>query len=186
MFGRKKESNIPVKEIIPENIQICTLYSFEKNKFGTELLTSTILCNEGDGYSFDHKETHFSIINVNWKGKKTRTYSNSTNTSVSTGDSKRKGRVLGAAIGTAIAPGIGTVIGAAYGTGNKKTKVNTVSHANTIETELELFSNISVTLKYIDGTISDKLYRCLEKDAQKIISLVETDDVTYRKEKLWQ
>lgn len=31
MFGRKKESNIPVKEIIPENIQICTLYSFEKN-----------------------------------------------------------------------------------------------------------------------------------------------------------
>lgn len=175
MFGRKKGDNIPVKEIIPENIKVCSLYSFEKNKFGTEVRSSKILCKEDDGYSFDHKGAHFIIYSVDWDGKKTVSYTSSIASGSSTSNTKRKGRVLGAAIGTAIAPGVGTVIGAAYGTGNKKTKTETVGSVDTIEREQETFSNIKLTLKYKDGIMKDVLYKCLEKDAQVIIGLVEQE-----------
>lgn len=172
MFGKKK-NNALKKEVIPDDIQICTLYSLEKNEFGTELLTSIVLCKEIDGYSFNHKNQSFAIKSVEWGGKRTRSYSSTNIDSLSTSDTKRKGRIIGAAVGTMVAPGVGTVIGAAYGTGNKKSVTNTVNNVNTKENIHEVFSDIVLNLEYIDGTRKKVLLKCLEKAALIIINLVE-------------
>ena len=177
MFGKKKEKVDSTKKTIPSEKIICTLYCFERNKFGTEVLSSINLCKSEFFYTFDDDGREFNILDVKWDGIKTVTDTKNNTSTETTEKSKRTGRIVGAAIGTAIAPGIGTVIGAAYGTGNKKNVATSNSKGISYASEREVFSNLYLSIKYIDNSeLVQRKFRCLSDTANKLLALNDKNE----------
>lgn len=172
MFGKKKERIESQPKKIPTEKIICTLYCFEKNKFGTEVLSSINLCKNESFYTFDDDGHEFSIVDVKWDGIKTVKDTINNISTETTEKSKRTGRAVGATIGTVIAPGIGTVIGAAYGTGNKKNKAISNSNGVSYTTEREVFSNLYLSIEYLyNHEVVQKKFRCLSDTANILLAL---------------
>lgn len=92
----------------------------------------------------------FEFIDYTWSGPQYKTVLKTDTKEEHKGKTKRKGRLLGAAVGSVIAPGVGTVIGAMAGTGNKKHQGATDSHSVTYEEYVEFDTPASMRIKNIN------------------------------------
>lgn len=93
----------------------------------------------------------FEFIDYTWSGPQYKTVLKTDTKEEHKGKTKRKGRLLGAAVGSVIAPGVGTVIGAMAGTGNKKHQGTTDSHSITYEEHIELDTPANMRIRNINN-----------------------------------
>lgn len=171
----KKKKPVTTTLQIPNEIKVCQLYKGKQNKYGTFVLDTYWLCSKGDMYTIDNIGPEFSILGINWNGKNIINNVISSTDTVSSGKSKKTGRVIGAAIGTIIAPGLGTVIGAAHGTGNKKNDSNSKSTTYTHHIFKEEVSDIELTVRYNDGKEEFLEFQCYEEQAIILLSLMDEE-----------
>lgn len=92
----------------------------------------------------------FEFIEYTWSGPQYKTVLKTDTQEEKHGESKRKGRLLGAAVGTVLAPGVGTAIGAMAGTG-KKHKGSSDTHSVTYEEQIELDTPAQMVIKNVDN-----------------------------------
>ena len=173
LFRKKDCSVTTTQPKIPDDIKICELYTGQKNKFGTYVLSSYWLCSNGNAFTIDNKEPIFTILDIKWNGKNIISDTVSVTSTTSSENSKKTGRIIGATVGTMIAPGIGTVIGAAHGTGNTKANENSTSVTHTHNIVKEEVSNIELDIQYENGYIETLKYQCYEKQANILLALFD-------------
>jgi hypothetical protein len=91
-------------------------------------------------------DVFYTLVGFNWGGPRYRTESHTDVKGKERGETKRKGRLLGAAVGTILLPGIGTAIGAGVGSGNKKSSKNMESHSVSYDEQVEVPTPASLIL----------------------------------------
>lgn len=126
-------------------------------KTGKKYVTSSLMPNitiyqQNDGFVYFNKDDTvlFEFCEYVWDGPQYRTIVNTVTKGKEKGETKRKGRIIGAVVGTALLPGVGTVIGATHGTGNKKSKKNMNSHSKTYEDIEEVKTPASIKVKNLE------------------------------------
>jgi hypothetical protein len=120
----------------------------------------------------------FEFIDYTWSGPQYKTVLKTDTKEEHKGKTKRKGRLLGAAVGSVIAPGVGTVIGAMAGTGNKKHQGTTDSHSVTYEEHIELDTPASMRIKKInDNEIINIDFSCNTSINNELKQFVKTKSI---------
>lgn len=140
--GRKKRSSELKATFIPKS---------GKRYVTSSLMPNITIYQQNDGYVYFNKDDSilFEFCDYIWEGPQYRTVVNTVTKGKEKGETKRKGRVIGAVVGTMLVPGVGTIIGAAHGTGNKKSKKDINSHSKTYQDVEEIKVSASIKVKNI-------------------------------------
>lgn len=169
-----KESAIEARDMHrkhAEEMKLPIKVTSGKNFVPTSKLGKAVLWVQPDGrvYFGQDPDVLYTVVDLQWQGPR---YQTITHTDTK-GEQKRKGRVIGAAVGTMILPGVGTAIGAAHGSGNKKTE----SHAVSYDTQVEVPTPASVTLRRADGSTFSFGFSCDAKTGNALTAVMEPQRV---------
>jgi hypothetical protein len=115
-------------------------------------LGKATLWQQCDGlvYFSQDPSTIYNVIDFQWSGPQYRTVTHTETKGKEHGETKRKGRLLGAAVGTIVAPGLGTAIGAGFGTGNKKSDKNMEQSSVTYDQQIEIPTQAILILRNVE------------------------------------
>ena len=174
-FGERLQKQREEKKL---NLNVISGKKQVVNSFGN----SVTMRQQVDGkiYFNNDDTTLYEFIDFIWDGPKYQNITKSETIGKEKGKTKRKGRLIGAAVGTVLLPGIGTVIGVAHGTGNKKSKNKIRSNTVTYDKTVEIDSAAFIKLKKIDTNEILSLYiTCNSKIRNELLAFDQNKDQVY-------
>ena len=140
--------SVQIKPIVSATLTGVRVSGSVKQPFTGVLKLSQL--SDGSIYINSNSGILFRLLDYSWNGPLYNTVSKSKTVGTQKGKTKRKGRLLGAAVGTLVAGPVGLAIGAAHGTGNKKHSSDSQSNTFTTDTKVEAPAPATIQLENIE------------------------------------